>query len=210
MSRSVKATYTFFLLVFSLGTYFVIQKSVSDMGIDLMMPLDSMIPQIPSFVWVYHSLLPVIVFTSVFVVEQKKNVYSLVLSCIISTIILNIFYIYLPCFYPRAGFELQLTGISEHVLHWTREIDGSNNTFPSGHVTFSWLMFWAIYMSSASNTRKWLIPTYLIWASLVSFSTLALKQHYIVDVLSGMMLASFAYLLSRKIVYNVNNREQHE
>ena len=200
MSRSVKATYTFFVILFSLGTYFLIQSSVRDIGVNLMTPLDDGIPLIPDFVWIYHSLLPIIVLTSVFIVDQRKNIYTLIAACVVATVILNVFYIFYPSFYPRSDYQIALSGLSDHVLYWTRKIDGANNTFPSGHVTFSWLMFWAIKNSLASHTIKWLTPTFFIWASLVSFSTLALKQHYIVDVFSGIALATLTYLMCMKII----------
>lgn len=200
MSRSVKATYTFFVILFSLGTYFLIQSSVRDIGVNLMTPLDASIPLIPEFVWIYHSLLPVIVLTSVFIVDQRRNIFTLIAACVASTIVLNIFYIFYPAFYPRSEYQIALSGMSEHVLYWTRKIDGANNTFPSGHVTFAWLMFWGIKNSLASHAKKWLTPAFFIWASLVSFSTLALKQHYIVDVFSGLALATLTYLISKKII----------
>ncbi len=201
MPRSVKATYLFFVLMFSLGTYFAIQSAVTSSDIDLMLSLDRTIPLLPDFIWAYHSLLPVIIFTSIFLVEEKINVYRLIAACIISTVILNIFYIYYPSFYPRSEFQFDMAGPSEWLLAWTREVDGSNNTFPSGHVTFSWIMFWSIRFSKISEKFNWLTPTYFVWAMLVSFSTLALKQHYIVDVFSGMILATLTYIISRKLIF---------
>lgn len=197
----MKATYTFFVVLFSLGTYFLIQSSVHDIGVDLMTPIDRAIPLLPEFVWIYHSLMPIIVLTSVFIVDQRKNVYTLILACVVATIVLNIFYVMYPAFYPRSDYQIALSGLSEQVLHWTRKVDGANNTFPSGHVTFAWLMFWAIKHSTAARVKRWLTPSFFAWAVLVSFSTLTLKQHYVVDVFSGIALATAAHMLSKRIIY---------
>tara|TARA_R110000824_G_scaffold166215_12_gene342964 strand:+ start:433 stop:846 length:414 start_codon:yes stop_codon:yes gene_type:complete len=115
----------------------------------------------------------------------------MICACLAATVVLNIFYIYLPSFYPRIEFEVAT--ISEYLVELTRAIDKANNTFPSGHVTFAWLIFYAASFSQLAGKYKIIKFTYLIWASMISFATLALKQHYIVDVVSGIFLATLCF-----------------
>ena len=82
----------------------------------------------------------------------------------------------------------------------TRQIDASNNTFPSGHVTFAWIMFLG---ASSSNLAKRVVGIrrlYLLWAIGITMSTLVLKQHYIVDVISGITLAVACFYAARSFI----------
>jgi len=118
-------------------------------------------------------------------------------ALLIATIVLSLFYIFFPSFYPRIPIEGQT--LSEQLLIFTRTIDGAHNTFPSGHVTFAWLL--ALCMSQTMSAKKftWLTPTYIAWAILISVSTLVLKQHYIFDVLSGIALAIICYFCAKNL-----------
>ena len=40
---------------------------------------------------------------------------------------------------------------------------------------------------------------YIVWAILISVSTLAVKQHYIVDVLAGFMLAAACFYIAKNM-----------
>ena len=50
-----------------------------------------------------------------------------------------------------------------------------------------------------AKKHNWIQFVYIMWACLISISTLVLKQHFIVDVASGLALASLSYYLGRKI-----------
>ena len=57
------------------------------------------------------------------------------------------------------------------------------------------------FVNLSQYTRKysWIKILYFCWAVLVSISTLTLKQHFIVDVISGIALAALSYYLCRKL-----------
>ena len=103
-----------------------------------------------------------------------------------------LFYAFFPAFYPRdIHTEASVSGF---LVDITRAIDGSNNTFPSGHVTFAWLLVFFVGLSNFAKKHKWIQPAYILWAFLLSISTLVLKQHFIIDVFSGVTLAVICYL----------------
>jgi len=75
------------------------------------------------------------------------------------------------------------------MVNITRVFDAANNTFPSGHVVFTWLMFLAASKSKMVKEQLGLNFIFLLWTLGISLSTLLIKQHYIVDVASGCLLA---------------------
>ncbi len=77
---------------------------------------------------------------------------------------------------------------SEILLNFIYYVDLPTNCFPSLHVAVSMLSAFAIYHKTPING---------IWAILlgilISLSTLFTKQHYFMDVISGLLLATFSY-----------------
>ena len=124
---------------------------------------------------------------------------------VLATMALNISYILLPSFYPRESF--MITDVSTWLLDITRQVDGSNNTFPSGHVALSWLLFWSAIHTKYMSTKHLSKLYFGLWAVAMSVSTLTLKQHYIVDVLGGFILALLCYFGARWLLKDVQIQE---
>ena len=207
MSRKTKTKYVLFLFSFYFLSYFLIQSVIAS-GHNLLTSLDQLIPFIPEFIWIYHTFLPVIILTIIFTIEKKDLFWSILLACALAIITLISFYIWLPSFYPR--HELLVTNSSEWLVHITWLVDGAHNTFPSSHVTFSWLLFYFFSDSKMAAKKQWMKIVFFVWAVLISFSTLFLKQHYIFDVLSGMVLAVICHRFSKFLLfkkYTLTNKE---
>ena len=187
------------LINFSL--YFIIQSLINVSEYNLLTEVDKLIPFVPEFIWVYHSLFPAFILSFVGLFKSKRLFFSAIAACIIASLALSLFYIFLPSFYPRPDLGT-IDSLSLWLVEFTHNVDAANNTFPSGHVTFSVLL--ALYLSKSYCTKKhpWLKWVYCIWALTISASTLFLKQHYIVDVFSGFVMAAFCYQLSQKLVFS--------
>jgi membrane-associated phospholipid phosphatase len=126
--------------------------------------------------------------------------YTTACAFILTTFVLDTCYILLPSFYPRD--PIVITGISTWFLEFTRQIDAANNTFPSGHVALSWLLFWAASCSNYMKDRVVGKFIYGLWATSVSISTLTLKQHYVIDVLGGFIVAAICYFGAKWLLGN--------
>ena len=172
-------------------SYVAIQFSITNSSYDLMTPFDKAIPFLPNWVWIYHSIIPMIFATSLLLVKSRRLFFTMIWSCVVATVVLNLFYIFLPSFYPRVDFVVE--DLSTYLLELTRAIDKANNTFPSGHVTFAWLIYYAASFSEVAKKYSPIKGLYMVWALMISFATLALKQHYIVDVVSGIFLAALCF-----------------
>jgi len=198
MSNRVKAKYLSFLTVFIAGTYFLIQNIVSHQH-ELLSDIDSALPFMPDFVWIYHSLIPVIGVTLFLLVNNRRNFFNTFWACLGATFIIHLIYVIMPSFYPRP--DLVPDGLSEQLLALTYEIDNGSNTFPSGHVCYSWLLFLGVKYSRDAKKIFGLRSLYLLWALGVTLSTLTLKVHYVVDVLGGLVLA-FLMFYSIRYLFN--------
>jgi len=197
----VKAKVVFFftLLPYFL-IYFIIQAYITTGDYSFITWADELIPFNPHFVWVYHTIIPVVGVTLIFLIQRRELFLSAIAAFLLAIVTLFIFYIFFPSFYPRENF-IDNSSISGFLLECTRRIDGAQNTFPSSHVTFSWLITFFVGLSIYVKKNRWLYMGYLIWALLISFSTLAIKQHFVVDVFSGMLLAYLSYFISKKVVF---------
>lgn len=200
MSNRAKTKYLILFIVFNITSYFGIQLLLTVNKYNFLISFDHIIPFIPEFVWIYHTLLPVILITMFSFVTKKKVFLSAFTAYMIASVILSTFYILFPSFYPRENFT-DPSSISGFLVELTRTIDGANNTFPSGHVTFAWILAFFINLTQRAKKHTWIRMAYYTWAILISFSTLTLKQHFIVDVLSGVLLAGICYFLSKNIIF---------
>ena len=192
MSLRNKTKYLFYYGVFPYFIlYFTIQFFIEKSKFDFLTKLDTIIPFIPEFIWIYHTLFPAIILLTVFVIQKKSLYWNALTAYAIAIGVLAVFYVAFPSFYPR--HDIVATNLSEWMVHLTWQIDGAHNTFPSSHVTFSWLLFCFFTKSYLAEKRRWTVPLVFIWALLISFSTLFLKQHYLLDVFSGIVLAMICF-----------------
>ena len=198
VSLKSKASYMMFFSIINFALYFVIQAFATEHKFDFMTSYDEAIPFMPEHIWIYHSIMPVIVATMTLLVKTRRNFFTTFWSCVVAAVVLNVSHLLLPAHYPRVPFEIN--SISEMLVELTRQIDGANNTFPSGHVTFAWLLFIGASNTKLADIFAGVKPLYLLWAIGVSLSTLVLKQHYIVDVLTGVSLAYTSYFLVDSVV----------
>jgi len=201
VSQAMKAKYLLCFSLFNLGTYFLIQQFVSHEH-NFLTDLDRAIPFMPDFVWIYHTLLPGIVGTMFLLVKSRNIFLTTFWAGVLATVIIHIIYILFPSFYPRP--DLIPSTLSEELVALSYLIDNSSNTFPSGHVAFSWLMFWGAMFSKKVKETMGLRRLYLLWALGVSMSTLAIKMHYIIDVIGGFCVAAFCFFLVKYIVTKYN------
>ena len=198
MSVKVKARYILLAFLPYLTFYFLIQSFVTVSQYNLLTDIDEKIPFIPQFIWIYHTIIPVIALTAILLFQKREIFLGLVFSIIFAGIFMCLSYIAFPSFYPREMLVDSST-LTGWLIEITRSIDGPHNTFPSGHVTFAWLLVFFVGLSQYTRKHLWIQGVYFFWATLLTISTLTLKQHFIVDVFSGIVLATATYFLARKL-----------
>jgi membrane-associated phospholipid phosphatase len=73
--------------------------------------------------------------------------------------------------------------------------DTPGNACPSVHVGMTFLAGFGFI-----KEKRYLFPIFMVWALLISLSTLTVKQHYFMDVLSGVVMAILFYFLAQRFI----------
>lgn len=202
MPVETKTKYTLFILSLWLAFYYAIQFAFVNSHYDFSTPLDNLITFNPHFIWIYHTLVPVILITTISLVKARSVFFTTFFACLLATFLLNAFYILMPCEFPRESLTPSDEDISTWLVIYTRMIDGASNTFPSGHVTFSWIMFLAAKSCELVKRYPLIKNVYFVWAVGISLSTVFLKQHFAADVISGIAAAYICFSISQGIIQN--------
>lgn len=194
-----KIFYLLLIIAIQQLLYFFVAKETINIQNNLYSKYDGLIPFFVPFVWIYLSL-----YLFVLIPVIDKLDYDIFINILFSSILLlsvniPVFYFY-PSSYPRPEL-INLITTSDKLLNWLYNVDPPNNTFPSMHVstTFTFALNYMLY-------KKKIRYFVLIWALLIALSTILIKQHYIIDVIAGMGLATFSTLIvkkTRKIIRTV-------
>lgn len=123
---------------------------------------------------------------------EKRNAFRFLSAHVMSLVVILLCFLFLPTTNSRpevTGHSLWDLGM--RIIYAT---DTPTNLFPSLHCQFSWLCARAL-----GNTRvpKWGKVFAYVFTLLIFVSTLTTKQHVIVDVLSGWLLAEVTFDLCR-------------
>jgi membrane-associated phospholipid phosphatase len=150
--------------------------------------LDRVWPLVPSWAIVYGALYLFLILLPVLVIRQdeliRRTVYAYLLIWITAYLF---FFVVYPTVAPRPGI-VSGEGFAMWGLRALYSADPPYNCFPSLHVAHS-------FVSALASTRvhRRLGIVALFAATLVAFSTLFTKQHYVLDVVAGVLLAVVAY-----------------
>lgn len=152
--------------------------------------LDRALPLVPSWALVYGALYLFLILLPVFVVRQdaliRRTVHAYLLVWITAY---AFFFVVYPTAAPRPD-SVSGEGFAVWGLRALYSSDPPYNCFPSLHVAHS---FVSALACSRVHRRLGLIAT--IAATLVAFSTLFTKQHYVLDVVAGVTLSCVAYAI---------------
>lgn len=152
---------------------------------------DQMIPFIPQFVWIYITEYPF--FIAIYLLMQDRiNLNRYFWSFMGMQLIAVIIFWVWPTTFPRHLFPLPeppaLDRMTFSIFSALRALDTPANCAPSLHVS-------SVYLSSFVflKEQREKFPIFFGWATLIALSTLPTKQHYIIDVILGLLLAWFAH-----------------
>jgi membrane-associated phospholipid phosphatase len=149
--------------------------------------LDRALPLQPAWALVYGSLYAFLILLPVFVVRQQEQIRRTVLAYLMIWITAYVCFFIYPTQAPRPA-EVAGQGFVAWGLRFLYSADPPYNCFPSLHVAHSFVSALA-----CSRVHRGVGIVGAICASLVGLSTLFTKQHYVLDVLAGILLAGFAY-----------------
>jgi membrane-associated phospholipid phosphatase len=145
--------------------------------------VDAATPFLPATVWIYFS--DYLLVSSAFLVSEGwDEVRRFVRAYFVLLAIGAAIHLAWPTVFPRQAFPVTDSGLSARALTSLRGVDLATSCLPSMHVAGSYLAAFSLW-----HRRRSLFGAYVLWATAIAVSTLTTKQHYLVDVVTGLGLA---------------------
>lgn len=159
-------------------------------------PMDDAIPLMTFFVFFYFSYFVFLALTLIYFMKyvSSKMIKNTLLAIILACLVAYIFYIFFQNEVKRPGLPV-VENLFDRAYLWMNSNVPPYNGFPSLHVAISTICLMAYYKIK-SKLKNWMA----LWVILIILSTLYTKQHYFLDVLSGLVLGAAAFYISPKIL----------
>lgn len=193
MKKNYKLFLTIAFLVIYQSLLYLISKLTPIKATILTSTIDSRIPFISYFIYFYILWYVMLFIVPYLLYKSDKEIFKkYFVSTFISITIAGLIYILFPTSIVRAS--INGSGITNFIVKFIYLIDTPvMNCFPSMHCIISFLfIFSVIGCRNLSNKYKWVIS---ILSCLIVISTLLVKQHVVVDVISGFIISSFVYFI---------------
>lgn len=160
---------------------------------DLTLPLDSLLPFWPCMISIYLGCFVFwfLLYRLVSHLPRPKADRFFCANLLAKTVI-YLFFVVLPTKMTRP--EVTGTGIWDACLRFMYWIDEPTNLFPSLHCMIAWLC-WLGVRGDRTVSLPWRIAAFVM-AVAVCFSTLAIRQHVLADVIAGILLSEICYALA--------------
>lgn len=179
----------FFVIAYLLNNHFhLVTPVVLEMTI-----IDQLVPFLPwtSYIYVTDYIFPFVVG---YLIHSSLGMTRVSVAFFLMIFFTNLTFILLPVSYPRELYPLAQD--QNFLLYLLRKIDTPANCFPSAHVATVWTSTLAI-----QRERPKLFIYFLIWALLIIISTLTTKQHFLVDIIGGVIVGHFCYRVAEKSIH---------
>lgn len=183
-------------LAMSFGLAKVIQAFVSFNYRDISMSVDLFFSFRPEWVLIYVGsyVFWFLTFTSV-ARESPRKACFLAAADMASKFLCLLFFVFLPTTNIRPEFEVKdFFTFGMNVIY---SADTPTNLFPSMHCSIAWMGTVLLFRSGNLKHKIPVCIFSLIFCILIFLSTLYTKQHVVVDVIGGILVAELGLLLAR-------------
>ncbi len=160
--------------------------------VNMTTPLDELIPVVPAWVLVYVGAFLFWVVGYV-LLARGESWYSVMTGEVMAKLLCGVIFVALPTtnLRPALGNDL-----CSRLLGLIYALDAPTNLFPSIHCLESWICFAGL--RGRGDIPRWYRGFSLGAALLICASTVLTRQHVLVDVLAGVLLAEGCLYVSRK------------
>lgn len=160
---------------------------------DLALPADEAIPLVPWTVVIYFGCFLFWIVNYILIARlDRAHAWRFCSSDLMAKLVCFGFYVLLPTAMSRP--EITGAGLFAGGMRLLYAIDAPDNLFPSIHCLVSWLCF--IGLRGREEVPRWYRGFSALFAAAVFVSTLTTKQHVLVDVAAGVLLAEGSYWLA--------------
>lgn len=151
-----------------------------------LLALDRWIPFLPWTFWIYTS--DYLLIGSVVVLLREKAHFDAFAGMAFGVLVCcGCFFLLIPTTYPRPVYPESGSSLSAVPMRFIEAVDTPGNCFPSMHVALTGISAWAVRRRSQG-----LAVAYGIWTLAICLSTLTTKQHYVWDLLGGLLVIILA------------------
>ena len=166
--------------------------------------VDRSIPFVPEFLVIYFGCYVFWAVNYILIARQdRRSVYQFFTGDFISRCVCLVSFLAFPTTNTRP--LITGSGLWNQAALWLYSIDAADNLFPSIHCLVSWFCYLGI--RGRKEIPRWYQSVSMVIAILVFASTLLTKQHVIVDVAGGILLAEFCFFIRRKTdLYRIYER----
>ena len=161
---------------------------------DVRVPLDARIPYIPAAGWIYATVAPLMACV-IFMTPTSQDLTPYTFAFLTQIFIAGLFFFALPVAPFDADALVDPSGSTG--LRIARAIALTGNYFPSLHVAFA---LTSAFICARYARSRALAALFWLWGAAVVASTLATRQHYILDVAAGAVLAAGAVFVVAPVV----------
>lgn len=190
LNRPYPVSLAMVVLVSLVPLYIFIGHSVAQRTLHVpALALDRALPLQPAWSIVYGALYLFLIVLPVFVVREPEHIRRTVLTYLSVWTVAYICFLIYPTVAPRPE-TITGDGFGAWGLRILYDADPPYNCFPSLHVAHS---FVSALTCHVVHRRVGVFA--IACASLVAISTLFTKQHYVLDVVAGVLLAGVAYAI---------------
>ena len=189
------------------GIYLLANTLAGVVGNESILPIidqiDNAIPVLPIFVipyvWAYLFWGMAPMAASKCKTDHFKDfLAAYLIACVVGGLIL----VFVPTYMDRVAEGLWTRpqdNFLEKLLHFWYSLDGSErayNLFPSFHCINSTICYLAV--AGRKEVPLWFRVYSLVIAVMIFAATLFVKQHYLIDVVSGILIASVAFAAAKR------------
>lgn len=174
--------------------YFWIMKNAGQAWVLPLTAVDQLIAFWPALLPVYLSLWGYIALP-VLLAKDKRELLSFSLGCAAMTALALLVFWFMPTAIPNFTVDT-LPGTS---LQFLKRVDSAGNAFPSLHVSFS--VFACVVLARQLRevgAPAWLRVVNVAWAVGIVYSTMAVRQHVLIDVMGGFALGVLLGVATRQ------------
>ncbi len=184
-----------FIGVFFAAYFYLLKKPAYPATVMPVIHADRLIGFVPQALpvylslWVYVSLPPALLAT-------RRELYRYGLSMLATCMTGLIVFYFWPTAMPAAHIDWALYPD----MDFLKNMDSSGNACPSLHVTTAVFSgFWLHHLLSRFGAPLWILIVNWAWCIGIVYSTLATRQHVVLDVLAGLALGVLAAFLSLRL-----------
>lgn len=190
LNRPFRVTWPMVALVVVVPFYIFIGEWIARRAVHApALPLDDVLPLQPVWALVYGTLYFFLILLPLFVVRDEEQLRQLFFAYLTIWLTAYACFLAYPTVAPRPPKVLG-DGFAVAGLRFLYGADPPYNCFPSLHVAHSFVSAFACH-----RVHRGVGAAAFAAASLVALSTLFTKQHYVLDVVAGVLLACVAYAI---------------